>query len=1093
MAEHFAEGTVTILFTDVEGSTDLERIAGDHSARRLMSKHDQLIRAQVEDHGGREIKALGDGFMIAFPSARRAVACAVAIQRALSTAARSDPEGDLPVRMGLNAGEAILDGDDVFGSAVSAAARISGHAKGRQILVSEVVKSLVGNLPEIEFRDAGAKELKGFDEPWRLFEVAWRDEGATGTRKRTPFIGREDERSLLNQHLDRLGSSSGSIVLLGGEPGVGKTRLAEEALTQAQRRGYRTLTGRCYDLDSPAPYLPFIELLEAAARDVDRETFRLALGDAAGEIAKVMPQLRQLYTDIPEGLDLPLEQERRYLFNSIAEFVERAAAVRPLVLFLDDIHWADESSLLLAQSLAPKLEQWPVLIIGTYRDVELDVNRPLSRVLEDLLRRRLAHRITLRRFSEEGVRMLLTRLGGAPPPEPLVKTIFAETDGNAFFVEEVFRHLQEEGRLFDSDGTWRSSIDIAEVEVPESLRLVIGRRLERLNEDARRALTAAAVIGRTFDFELLEAITDLHEEALLDAIETAERLDLIQPLSLSPVETRYEIVHELIRQTLLSAVSAPRRQRLHLKVADEIERVAGANAAERAAEILNHLYKAGGVAPERIVRYLLLAGERAQESAAFEDAQRFFEEALDGCEGDTAARARALVGLGRAELSGGSLSGALGHWDEAMTAYERLGDLQSLVALAGEIGLQLGWAGRWMDVIGVTARVLHQIGEEPTAERARLLSLAGVAMSWADQYDSAQPLLDEATQIAEKLGDEQLIGEVVGFRGAHEYAYGLMSSTIGSCRRAMDLIRGRSSTLNYASALAFLAFSYAALALQDEAEPCIAELEELSNKLGFAGGQMFVLRARMISSREMNESPEAALRAAYQDLELCERNDLPWVGQSHTFISRALSLKGDMEGALEHARLGFELDLPGALYGFGIGNYTLQLAYAGRAQEATRFWKANRAQLPVSGALNSIGRWSFIAYVVEASFLTGNDEDIVELRDLFTEVLGTEQIYRFDGRVLRGLVGLAAAAARDWEAMEAHFAAAIETADRFDYFEETADVRRLFACALMRKADPADKERIGTLLKEALGMYEARSMPFHSAMTGRLLEQGGGI
>ena len=1091
MAERFAEGTVTILFTDVEGSTDLGRVAGDHSARRSMSKHDDLIRAHVQDHGGREVKALGDGFMIAFPSARRAVACAVAIQKAFLTAARADPESDLPIRMGLNTGEAITEGDDLFGAAVSAAARISGHAKGRQILVSEVVKSLVGNLPDVEFRDAGAKELKGFDEPWRLFEVAWRDESAVGSRKRTAFVGREDERARLSRFLDGVGSSSGSIVLVGGEPGVGKTRLAEEVLSQAERRGFRTLTGRCYDLDSPAPYLPFIELLEAAAREVDRETFRLALGDAAGEIAKVMPQLRQLFDDIPDGLDLPLEQERRYLFNSIAEFVERAASVRPLVLFLDDIHWADESSLLLAQSLAARIEHWPVLIIGTYRDVELDVNRPLSTVLEDLLRRRLAHRITLRRFSEEGVRVFLTRLGGAPPPEPLVKTIFAETDGNAFFVEEVFRHLQEEGRLFEPDGTWRSQIDLAEVEVPESLRLVIGRRLEKLDDGSRRALTAAAVIGRTFDFELLEAITDLDEETLLDAIETAERLDLIQPLSLSPVETRYEIVHELIRQTLLSGVSAPRRQRLHLKVADEMERAAGEKADERAAEILNHLYRSGSAASERTVRYLLLAGERAQASAAFEDAQRFFEEALEAGGADEMSRARALVGLGRAKLSRGSRAEAIEHWNEALTMYESVGERESLVGLASEIGLQLGWAGRWMDVIAVAARVLHQVGEQPTPERARLLALAGVGMSWADQYDSAQPLFDEATQIADHLGDEQLIGEVMGFKGAHEYAYGLMSSTIASCRRAMDLVRGRSSTLNYASAVAFLAFSYAALGLPDDAEPCIAELEELSNRLGFAGGQMFVLRARMISSREMNETPEAALSAAHQDLALCERNDLPWVGQSHTFISRALFLKGDIDGALEHARQSVELDLPGALYGFGLGNYTLQLAYAGRGDEAVQLWNANRSQLPVSGALNSIGRWSFLAYVVEASFVLGRDDDLAELRPLFEEVLNTEQTYRFDGRLIRGLLGLSAAASKDWAQMEAHFDAAIETSDRLPYFVEVADVRRLYASALLRRREAADIPRIRELLGTALDLYDKREMSFHSGMTHRLLEEVG--
>lgn len=1091
MAEQLAEGTVTILFTDIEGSTDLGRVTGDRSARQVISRHDELIRTQIAAHGGREVKALGDGFMIAFSSARRAITCAVAIQKEMKEAARSDPGLDLPVRMGLNSGEVILDGDDVFGSAVSAAARISAHARARQILVSEVVKTLVGSLPDIDFRDAGTKELKGFDEPWHLYEVRWNGDVSTA-RHRTPFVGREQERSELTGHLDSLPGGSGALVLIGGEPGVGKTRLAEEIAMQGTRRGFRTLVGRCYDLDSPAPYLPFIELLEAAARDVDRDTFRLALGDAAGEIAKVMPQLHKLYDDIPPGLELPADQERRYLFNSIAEFLERAASVRPLVLLLDDIHWADESSLLLAQNIAPKLESLPVLIIGTYRDLELDVNRPLSRVLEDLVRRRLAHRVSLKRFSEEGVRVLLERLGGSAPPEPLVKTIFEETDGNPFFVEEVFRHLAEEGRVFDADGGWRSGLEIGEVEVPESLRLVIGRRLERLSEGARKALTAAAVIGRTFDYRLLETVAGLGDDELLDAVEEAQQLSLIEPLSTSSLETRYEIVHELIRQTLLTGVSAPRRQRLHLKAAEGIEQLAGDNIAERAAEILNHLYRSGA-APDKTLKYLLLAGERAQESAAWEDAQRFFEEALAAVGSDDAgARARALVGLGYAKRSGGSLSEAMAHWDEALTIFEQRDDHQALGELASEMALQFGWLGRWADVVGTAARVLHLLGDERTPQRGRLLALAGVGMSWADQYDAALPLYEEAFDITTELGDKELLGQCYGVRGTHEYAYGMMASSVATGLEAMALLEGTGSQMNYVSALAFVTFAMAALGRVEEVEAHVSELHEQSDKLGFAGGLMFAHRSRMITDQSINTNPVEYEKAALADLELCERYDQPWRGQSHIFIALARFVRGDTQDALAHAQIGMKEDLPGALYGFGLGTNIYLHAYAGRNDEVLELWRTAQHHLPVAGIPNSVGRWALLAFAIEALFTIERYDDVAGLRDLFAELrFRSDQIYRFDGRILDSLHGLAAGCAGAWEDAERSFAAALERADDHPQFFEDAEVRRLFAAALLLKGDPADLPRLKEMLELALERHESRDMTFHASLVRDLLARAG--
>jgi len=491
MSTELPEGTVTILFSDVEGSSRLATERGDETARELLRAQEELVRGQITQHSGHEVKSLGDGFMVAFASARKAVACAVGIQRALEewnagvgAHGRAPLREPLRLRIGLNAGEVIHEERDLFGAAVNAAARIAAKADGSQILVSETVKALLGPAKDVQFADRGRFRLKGFPERWRLFEVIWQEErpsvAAPPMVERTPFVGRDAERAELRRFLEQAAGGHGSLAMIGGEPGVGKTRLAEELMAEARQRGMTALIGHCYEMEGAPPYMPIVEALEAAARTATPEGFRAALGDAAGEVARIMPELRRLFPDIPAPLELPPEQERRYLFNSVREFIERAGRARPLLLVLDDLHWADDSTMLLVQHIAQQLHEMPVLIVGTYRDVELDVARPLARALDELHRQRLVHRIALKRLAEEGVSAMLRALSGQEPPAPLVQVIYSETEGNPFFVEEVFQHLAEEGKLFDKQGRWRSDLQVSELDVPEGVRLVIGRRLERV-------------------------------------------------------------------------------------------------------------------------------------------------------------------------------------------------------------------------------------------------------------------------------------------------------------------------------------------------------------------------------------------------------------------------------------------------------------------------------------------------------------------------------------------------------------------------------------------------------------------------------------
>ncbi|MGH2727516.1 MAG: AAA family ATPase, partial [Actinomycetota bacterium] len=459
MSAHQAEGAVTVLFTDVEGSTDLRTRFGDELADELLSAQETLIRAQVERHGGREVKSLGDGYMVAFGSPRKAISCAVDIQKALDDRNRTSPGREIRVRIGINTGEVSEVAGDLLGAAVNAAARIAGKARGGQILVANVVKDLAGVRPDLSYIDRGLYWLKGFPERWRLYEIMRRamgpvEELTAPMLGKTRFVGRDSERADIRRFVEAAASGHGALLMIGGEPGVGKTRMTEEVAEEAASRGMMALVGHCHETEAPLPYAPVVEILETTIRGVSRETLLEAFGDAAPELARILPELRRLLPDLPPPLELPPEQERRYLFNCFAEFLERASHMQPLLFVLEDLHWADESTLLLLQHLAERLATMPILLIATYRDVELDVDRPLARRLEELVRRRLAHRIGLSRLPKEGVAAMIGALAGREPPETLVDAVFEETEGNCFFVEEVFQHLNEEGKLFDQAGNW---------------------------------------------------------------------------------------------------------------------------------------------------------------------------------------------------------------------------------------------------------------------------------------------------------------------------------------------------------------------------------------------------------------------------------------------------------------------------------------------------------------------------------------------------------------------------------------------------------------------------------------------------------------
>ena len=666
------EGTVTIMFTDVEGSTRLLSTRGFTESHEIMRAYETIIDDKVSEHAGRRIKGLGDGFMISFGSVRHGVECALDIQHSIAEYSRQNPERKVKVRIGLNTGEVVEEAGDIFGAAVNVAARVAGKARGGEILVSDVVRQLVGPVSEMTFGYRGRYKLKGFPDRWRLHQVT------PGEVKEAPrtlpsgdgFVGREQERLDIRMLLDRAMTGSGGMLFITGAPGIGASRLASEVAVEATSKGWLVLSGRCMEQDG-APYAPFREILATAVAGGTSKSLQDAAGGNGPLLSQLVPSLRQKVRGMPAHSEVGADKLREQLFRAIFEFLSDVQAKRPLLIVLDDLQWADEATVLLLRDLAERVGGSHMVVIGTYWDSELDSARMFSSVLSRLLRRRRAQRITLGPLSDRDVERIVAGLAETLLTPVQLMGIQAATEGNPLFVEQSTLYMAESESLLGG-GRVQASFTEEDLELAQSVRGLIGRRLERLSEPAQRMLVAAAVIGRDFDLPLLEAFGELSGHELRDALEEATRGQFL--IAAGP--DRYRFAHDLVRKRVLAVLPLPRLQAYHLAVADTLERVYGKSAPERASEIGLHLYQAGTAAnPVRTATFLSLAARNALAVGAFEEVQRLLDTALALLPAESRReRAEALSMRGQACWGLGRIEDAKAAWKGAAQRYDELGD-----------------------------------------------------------------------------------------------------------------------------------------------------------------------------------------------------------------------------------------------------------------------------------------------------------------------------------------------------------------------------------------------------------------------------------
>src|SRR4051794_32186298 len=559
------------------------------------------------------------------------------------------------------------------------------------------------------------------------------------------FVGRERELERLREAVDAALAGRGSLQLLVGEPGIGKTRAAEELATYARVSGARVYWGRCREDEGAPAYWPWVQAIRAYARDADPVALAWQLGAGAAEVAQLIPEVAEKL-DIEPAQGSDSEEARFRLFDSVTSLLLAAARDRPIVIVLDDLHWADEPSLLLLRFAARELATSGLLILGTYRDVELGRHHPLARVLGELSGIEGSGRIPLRGLGVGAVERYIEMTSGAPSPPGLADAVQEQTDGNPFFVGEVVRLLASEGKL-----TGESSV--AELEIPQGVREVVGRRLDRLGEAANNALRVAAVIGRDFDEELVTRVAKQSRPELMAAAREAIDERLVTDLG----DGRFSFAHALVRDTLYEELSPPKRSALHERTGLALEEVCGGNVGERLGELAHHFLAAaprGDLA--KAIDYAQRAGAQDMDQLAYEDAVDVYSRALEVLElmeePDEELRCHLLLALGGAEAKSARVADARAAFERAAESARQLDDTDNLVGAAIGIAL-MSDAGRLDEqLLALLDGALERIGPERTARRAALLSAKSAEMYWVDNdLTESTQLVDEAIEIAREV------------------------------------------------------------------------------------------------------------------------------------------------------------------------------------------------------------------------------------------------------------------------------------------------------------------------------------------------------
>jgi tetratricopeptide (TPR) repeat protein len=924
-ASELPTGTVTFLFTDIEGSTQLLQRYPE-AMKGALTRHHALLQETIDARKGRVFQVIGDAVCSAFSNADDALGAALEAQRKLQHENWGEI-GPVRVRMGLHTGLAeTREGEYQSSLTLVRVQRVTAAGHGGQTLLSAAAAGEVTErLPRgTTLRDLGAHKLRGLSEAEPIYQLVAsdlpsefpplrvEDAGAAATPLhqlvRGQLVGRGAESQQLKQHWEEALQARGHLALLSGEPGVGKTRLAQELIAYAQQSGATILRGGCYEYEATTPYLPIVEAFREWVRWQTPERLRAILGATAPEIAKLAPEIEAKLGALSPNVPLSPSEERLRLFDNTARFLQSLSAGQPLLLFIDDLHWADQGTLALLHYLLRYLKNDRVLVLGAYREIELDRAHPLAAALVDWNRERLAARIMLGRLSHADTGALLATLfGQASVSDDFTSVLYRETEGNPFFIEEVVKSLIEQGQIYREDGRWQRK-ETHELAIPQSVKEAVGRRLTRLPDEVIETLRTAAALGKTFSFGELASVSTAGEDALLDALDEASAAQLIRAGASAAgarSDDSFAFTHDKIREVLYEELNPIRRRRLHQRIGEALEKLYGApssgGADSHAQDLAYHFMQANDL--ERSFAYSKRAASHAERVFAHDEAIKFLEQARESAEALHRDEELAPIDeqIGDTQVARGEVRTAVDSYERALA---RSKSAEARAALKAKIGNAFAPVGDPRGLARLEEALRELNPETQTNTLALALAVVGRYYHYRTEHHKALEFLQRALALAEPLDDASTLTDIYTYlAGAHQH---LLAYDESDRWARISIAYGERK--NFPAAIAagneFLAENLCGRGHWDQAIVHANRDREEGKKVGslarvawsgFPFVQAFFGKGELAAARD----------AGLESLALCEQ-----IGEERlaTWVDAAIGLAladlGDDEGAREHAERG---------------------------------------------------------------------------------------------------------------------------------------------------------------------------------------------
>ena len=891
------------------------------------------------------------------------------------------------------------------------------------------------------------------------------------------FVGRQQEMAVLETAFSDAISGHGRMVMLAGEPGIGKTRTAQELASHAESLGTRVLWGWCYEREGAPPYWPWVQPIQSYVLETLTDQLLAEMGPGASDIAELIPEIRKKIPDLELSPALEPQQTRFRLFNSISTFIKNLAQSQAMVLVLDDLHWADTPSLLLLEFLARQMAESRILVIGTYRDIEISRQHPLSESLAQLSRSPVFLRLVLGGLQSKDVGPFIRAAGGENASLELINAIYAQTEGNPLFMSEVIRLLGDQDDLAASEG---ATAPVA-LGLPQGVREAIGQRLNRLSAECVGVLTTASVIGRQFDFNLLNMLTEETTEfRLLELVEEALESYIIEEL---PVQTdRYQFSHALMQQTLLEGLSTSRKVRLHARIGEVLETLYGDDPGDHAAELAYHFAEASPVTgPEKLVWYSLMAGEGALAIYSYEQALDHFQRGLEAKAvplsgtgpANDAESAALLFGLGRAQwatLPARDYGEALASAKRAFDYYVEVGDTDRAVDVVESAPRST--AGYRMGEAQLFAQALELVPNESNAA-GRLLSRYGRVMGIVEgDYAAAQEAFGRALVIAKREKNADLEMWTLVYAATLNVYHRHYQQTLEESLRAIELARRADDSYAEVDARFWCSFALMVsgdlegMQLHSSAMLTVAEKLGHRNWLTSALNRHEVLsqlRGEWLSSRGYSErglsiSPQEPRHLGSRVLLEYQAGDF---AQGREYLERLIEA---MRKAPAEATMSFVV--PAVVLPL-VARIAETDDHLDISEEAAQVILSSRSATPLYAMTAKCG----------LALIAVRKSDVTAATELYRDLESQRGTLLWFGSIaLDRVLGLLAQTMAQLDTAADHFEDALAFCRRAGYRPELAWICHDYADTLLERNNSEDRDKATSLLDEALDIAQELGM-----------------